>query len=142
MVELALIILPVALLVFSAIDVGRMAHVQNRLANAAREGSAVAQMTPGWVAEGCHGDQNISAAIIREDPKLPGYDGFTIKVETADGTPITGCEDDPAGMLGIQPGDRIIVRVSARVNMTTPLTGAVLGDPKTLTRTIEVVVQG
>ncbi|MBX3314793.1 MAG: hypothetical protein KF906_10775 [Actinobacteria bacterium] len=135
-------ILPIAVIIFTAIDVGRTGQVQNRLTNAARAGGAVAQTTPGWVDPGCHGAAGIEDAVRRHDPGLGSEQDFSVSVETSDGTPITGCVDDVATTYDLHPGDEVVVIVTASIDMSTPAGGMLLGDPKHMTARYEVVVQG
>lgn len=150
MVELCIVFTLLAFLVIGAIDIGRLASFQNRMENAAREGAAVAQMTPASVNSGCHGDRNVTDRAGRQNAGLAATSGYSVTVarKVSDASvaggyrfvPYTGCGTTTVGP--IQPGERIRVTVTADVKPTGMLTATFLGNTIHLSRDIEVVVQG
>src|SRR5690242_16920976 len=79
-VELALSALVLILLVFGVIDLGRSYALQNRLANASREGAAIAQFKPGNVNTGCASGNNVVDRASNEDSGLALSSGFSVTV--------------------------------------------------------------
>lgn len=147
LVELAMVIAPLVLIVYSAIDLGRMARFQNRLSNAAREGAAVAQYHPGWVGPGTHSScatndgRNIVDRATGQDPDLATYPDFAVTVREVDGAPwAPGC--DVRMPAGVAPGDRVQVEVQARLVTTAPLTRLMWGSSLLLERSAYVEVSG
>lgn len=150
MVELCIVFTLLTFLVIGAIDLGRLAGYHNRMENAAREGAAIAQMTPAAVNSGCQGDRNVVDRTARQNADLASRPGYTVTVArkvadpAADGgfryDAYTGCTTPSVGL--IQPGERIRVTVTADVAPTGMLSAAFLGNTIHLSRSIEVVVQG
>src|SRR3954451_4844402 len=146
LIELALLLPVLTTLIFTSLDYGRLGQYQNRLSNSAREGASIATFSPLSVNTGCHGDRNVTDRVKGQDSKIATNPGFSITVAKKDVstgalTAYTGCDSATNGVV-ISPGDRIVVTVKATVKMTSPLTIKVLGSITTLTRSVEVVVQG
>lgn len=146
-VELALILPFLTTLVFGSIDLGRMAKVQNRMSNAAREAAAVIQLFPTSVDSGCRDTRNATdrAAADSGIDSQTGY-RLTVALKRSDGTllPYTGCSDavDADGTeVTIVPGDHLVVTVEADVKILGPYRWGT-GDSAHLKRSNEVVVQG
>ena len=147
LVELALILPPLALVVMSAIDLGRMARFQNQLTNAAREGAAIAQYHPGWVGPGtassCSTNEgrNIIDRATMQNAKLAETTDFSVTVSEDGGmTWPTGCTN--AMPASVVPGDRVQVTVQARYATFAPLTRMIWGSSVLLERSAHVEVVG
>jgi hypothetical protein len=134
-VELALITPVMVLIVMGFLDLGRAYRMQIRLENAAREGAALAQVSPNKV-DGCS-STDIDERARAEDPGIP----FTLKVfgvdDDGDFVPMSGCDGGVA-----QAGERVRVEASAQFKILTPLVADVVGDSIELTGDAEVRVQG
>ncbi len=135
-------------IVFASLDYGRLARVQNQLSNAAREGAAIAELTPYRVNRGCQGGANVLDRVDRQDPNLSGggtAPGYTVTVsKRLPGGGLqayTGCTTATSG-LTVSPGDRVVVKVTRDITIHSPVAAAVIGDTATLSRQVEVVVQG
>ena len=61
---------------------------------------------------------------------------------TIDGTPMSGCVDDVETAYGLEAGDKVVIMVYASIDMSTPVSGLILGDNKRMTGRYEVVIQG
>lgn len=144
MIEFALIFPFLAILVFGVVDLGRAWQLQSRLSNAAREGAASIQFAPKNVDSGCAAGNNATDRAEQEEPDLPSMDGYAVSTSKVVGstlTPYTGCgTTNPVVTLGA--GERVRVTVRADFEVVTPLIGGLVGDPITIRRTSEVVVQG
>lgn len=147
LVELALVIAPLVLVVYSAIDLGRMARFQNRLTNAAREGAAVAQYHPGWVGPGTQAScstnegRNIIDRATGQDLDLASYPDFKVTVREVGGSAwAQGCRVQMP--TGVVPGDRVQVEVQARFVTTAPFTRLLWGPTVLLERSAYVEVAG
>lgn len=144
LVELALVIPMVAMMVLTAVDLGRTAQYQNRMLSAAREGAMLAQLTPAAVDSGCRGDRNITDRTNEANAAItqnPGY-SVTVAKKTAGSTvPYTGCTV-PSDGLTVAPGDHVVVTVTADITMSSPISTATIGRVMHLSRSVEVVVQG
>lgn len=146
LVELAIVIPVLTLIVFTSIDFGRMAQYQNKLSNAAREGAAVVQLDPTAVNSGCRGTKNVIDAARGQNTDLAASDGYAVSVAkknlaTGALTPYTGCGSASGGVV-LAPGDRVVVTVNVKMTMSSPLTVKEMGSNPTVTRSVEVVVQG
>lgn len=87
-VELAIILLPLALLVFGMIEFGRYLYLKNSVTNAAREGVRKAVVTSPW-----DNSSNGSALIIISYTKtLPSMDDTDVSVMSSPSPPSTGAE--------------------------------------------------
>ena len=127
------------LLVMGTIDLARGYRMQIQLENAAGEGAAFARITPNDV--NCTGD-DITDAVLGEDPELASLDGFVIEVygENSSGdvvVPITGCGGSTASA-----GERVRVDVIATFDVFTPFVEDVVGESIELTGSAEIEVQG
>ena len=147
LVELALILPPLALVVMSAIDLGRMARFQNQLTNAAREGASIAQYHPGWVGPGtvntCSINQgrNIVDRTTQQNTKLAQTTDFKVTAREVGGSAWpAGCTN--AMPTGVVPGDRIEVQVQARYGTFAPLTRMLWGSSILLKRSAFAEVAG
>lgn len=147
LVELALVLPPLALVVMSAIDLGRMARFQNELTNAAREGAAIAQYHPGWVGPGtastCSINQgrNVVDRATSQNLELAQTADFRVTAREVGGSVwVAGCTNSmPPGVV---PGDRVEVRVQARYGTFAPLTRMIWGPSVLLERWAYVEVAG
>lgn len=127
LVEFAFVALLLTGIIFTTIDYGRFAQLQNRLSNAAREGSAHAQLQP------CDAD-GITQRVRGQDESL-GDVLVTVTYRDGSGTGASSaCDADP--------GKRVIVEVSAQLTMFSPLAAAAVGEDVTVTRRAEAVIQG
>lgn len=144
-VELALVIVPLALLVFTAIDLGRMAQYQNRVTNSAREGVATLGVHPGWVSSGCNQDRNVVDRSRNQNTDISSMASYTVKAYKGSGpfTPaneITGCTNGfPAGVVS---GSKVSVVVSVRVSNNSPLSAPFIGSSTVIQRSATATVQG
>lgn len=133
--ELALITPLMVLIVMGFLDLGRAYKTQIRLENAAREGAALAQVSPNKV-DGCT-SVDIDDRARAEDPGIP----FTLKVfgvdDDGDVVAMYGCGGDVA-----QAGERVRVEASTQFQILTPLVANVVGESIELTGDAEVRVQG
>lgn len=87
-VELAIILLPLALLVFGMIEFGRYLYLKNSVTNAAREGVRKAVVTNPW-----DNSSNGSAlTIITYTKTLPSMDDTSVSVMSSPSPPSTGAE--------------------------------------------------
>lgn len=152
-VELALVILPLTLVVFTSIDLGRMAQYQNRVTNSAREGVATLAVHPGWVS-GCDQehkqDRSVTNRAKTQNADLASMASYTVKAykgsgpfTTANeitGNEITGCTDGfPPGVVA---GSKVSVVVSVRVSNNSPLSGPFIGASTVIQRSATATVQG
>ncbi|MBV8690012.1 MAG: pilus assembly protein [Actinobacteria bacterium] len=145
LVEFALVLPFLAMLVFGAIDLGRAFALRNELTNAAREGGRFAQFFPQQVEDDsssgsdCYKPNSITYAATNEQASVSS--NFTVSVSRLDTNaviPATTCVDPPT----IVPGTHIKVSVSAPFRVLTPIVSRLTGQTITLTRSVEVVVQG
>lgn len=143
LVELAIVIVPLFLVVFTAIDFARMAKFQNRLTNAAREGAEVTQYFPGWVGptSACTGNpRNAIERATNQDEALRLNPGFEVNVSKVGGSAfLPGCRTTPSG---VNPGDKLQVTVQARFATMAPFTKLLWGSEVLLKRSSIVVMQG
>lgn len=87
-VELAIILLPLALLIFGMIEFGRYLYLKNSVTNAAREGVRKAVVTNPW-----DNSSNGSAlTIITYTKTLPSMDDTSVSVMSSPSPPSTGAE--------------------------------------------------
>jgi hypothetical protein len=135
--EFALALPLVATLVLGIVDLGRVWSFKNRLTNAAREGAAVAQYTPGFVRSGCNGIRNVTDAALGEDERLSTLPDVAVTVrDPATGTTLSGCT------LGALPsGSQVEVVVSAEFVILAPAIAVMSGGSLTITGYAHVVVQ-
>lgn len=144
-VELALVILPLTLVVFTAIDLGRLAQYQNRVTNSAREGVATLGVHPGWVTSGCGQDRNAVDRARNQNLDIASMPSYTVKAYKGAGpfTPaneITGCTDGfPTGVVA---GSKVSVVVSVRVSNNSPLSAPFIGSTTVIERSATATVQG
>jgi Flp pilus assembly protein TadG len=138
LVEFALVLPCLAMIVFGAIDLGRVYRLQNQLKNASREGAAFAQFYPGQVATtgSCADPNNVRFAAVQEEPAVGSK--FTVTATNlTTNLSITGCN-----ATTVPPGTRVQVTVSAPFKVLTPLVSAVTGSTITVKARTSVVVQG
>lgn len=138
LIELAVVLLPVAMVVFTSLDFGVRAKYNNRLRNAAREGAAVAEYFPGRVAGCPAGFEDIESRIRAQDPGLVTLPGFGFTVKTPSGTVIPAACDLDA--QPVPPGGKVIVEVTA-THGPASLFGDAFLDSTVVARVV-VVVQG
>lgn len=134
-----------AMLVFGAVDLGRAFALRNELTNAAREGGRFAQFFPQQVLDDpssssdCYKPNSITFAAKNEQASVSGP--FTVVVTRLDTNaviPASTCIDPPT----IAPGTHVKIQVSAPFSVLTPLVSTLTGRTITMTRSVEVVVQG
>ncbi|MEY2420871.1 MAG: hypothetical protein QOI95_938 [Acidimicrobiaceae bacterium] len=143
LVELALSAVVLILIVFGVIDLGRSYALQNRLANASREGAAIAQFKPGNVNTGCASGSNIVDRASSEDSGLAAAPGFTVTVAKQVGASrvaFTGC-GTPTGTT-VSAGDTVVVTVTANFSVITPIIASMIGNTVVVSKSTSVVVQG
>jgi Flp pilus assembly protein TadG len=143
LVELAFSAVVLFVVVFGVIDLGRSYSLQNRLANASREGAAIAQFKPGNVNTGCASGSNIVDRASNEDTGLASASGFTVTVAKqvgASNVAFTGC-GLPVGTT-VSAGDTVVVTVSANFSVVTPVIASMIGNTVVLSKSTSVVVQG
>ncbi len=131
--------LPLSMVVFSALDFGVRAGYHNRLRNAAREGAALAEFSPGRVSGCPAGIDDIEGRIRKQDPDLVELPNFGFRVTTHSGgvaLPMTCDLDAPP----VAPGTKVAVEVFVDHDPSSPLSDAFL-DPTVTARAV-VVVQG
>lgn len=143
LVELALSAVVLLLIVFGVIDLGRSYALQNRLANASREGAAIAQFKPGNVNTGCASGSNVVDRASNEDTGLAVVSGFSVTIAKQVGASqvaFTGC-GTPVGAT-VSAGDTVVVTVKANFSVITPIIGSMVGNTIVVSRSTSVVVQG
>lgn len=144
-VELALVILPLTLVVFTAIDLGRLAQFQNRVTNSAREGVAILAVHPGWVSSGCNQDRNVIDRARNQNSDLSSMASYTVRAYKGSGpftaaNEITGCTNGfPSGVVA---GSKVSVVVSVRVDNNSPLSAPFIGSSTVIQRSATATVQG
>lgn len=152
LVELALALLPMCVVVFGAIDVGRAFITLDQLRNAAQSGALFARSYPTQVNPDLAvcaepgGTGSIQYQVANEftqsgpsgNSSLPA--GYTLSVvdETA-GTTLSGCGPDLSPAATAPSGHVLLVEVSAPFQLVTPLIGGIVGNV-TLHGTSQVVV--
>lgn len=141
--ELALVAMVLILIVFGVIDLGRAYALQNRVANSAREGAAVAQFKPSSVNTGCNSGNNVVDRASNEDTGLATASGYTVTIAKQVGaakTNYTGC--GTAVGTTVTNGDTVVVTVTANFSPITPLMASFMGNTVVLSKSVSVVVQG
>jgi Flp pilus assembly protein TadG len=128
MVEFAFVMPLFAMLCFSLLDFGRVVYAQNTLGQAAREASRVAVLEPAQAAW-----------------------KYTLIRNTAKGmAPGLGLADSDISGLGCancfytdytSSGGRVVVTVSKKVDLLTPILGQILGGSFTVTSTSQGFIQ-
>jgi Flp pilus assembly protein TadG len=139
MIEFALILFPLAVIVFGTIDIGRVYFATNQVKNAARAGAAYAQSNPQSQqpnGASCADPGNIKYAAQHENGSTVHAD-FIVTVAP---TVTNGCVD-PAITQVITPGQTITVTVTKPFSLVTPLASNIMGTP-TISASVSVVVQG
>lgn len=147
--ELALALLPMCVIVFGAIDVGRAFITLDQLRNAAQAGALYARSNPTQVnpdAAVCSGAGSIQYQVANEftqsgpsgSGSLPSGYVVTVTDETT-GATLTGCGPDTGTSTAAKSGDTVLVEVSAPFQLVTPLIGGIVGNV-TLHGTSQVVV--
>ncbi len=146
LVELALAVLPLALIVMGAIDLGRVFILSSQLRQAAEAGALYAQDYPtqvsnpgGSTTSPCADPNNItyqvaSAQGYTSSADLPSDETVTVTDETT-GMAISGCQTGT-----VSPGDTVEVEVSEPFSLITPLISSITG-PITVHATVQVVAQ-
>jgi Flp pilus assembly protein TadG len=149
-----------AILAFGTIDIARAWSLRNRLTNAAREGSSLAQFFPQYLNGGCNGGRNIRSHVGAEDPSLVSQQGYTVtaqkKSPSGSSFTYTSYDNGPVDAVCLDPqtgggalvtfdranNDGVVVKVSADLEVMTPIVSSVVGDPLRITGSSEVVIQG
>ena len=166
LVELALVLLPLCLVVFGAIDVGRAFITLDQLRNEAQAGAFFARGAPTAVSQDssalCTDPNNIQYQVANEvnaggpagSSSLPTGQTLTVKDLTT-GATMSGCGPNSSWVLDssatcpssrgsssmvVCSGDTIQVSVSWPFHLVTPLIGQIVGNNVTLTGTSKVVV--
>jgi Flp pilus assembly protein TadG len=155
LVELALVLLPLCVFVFGAVDVGRAFIFLDQLKNSAQAGAFFARSNPGYVTNtgNCADPNNIQYQVANElgvptgNSTLPAGYGMTVIDETT-AQQLTGCTElSPTSSCGagrvsttICSGDTLQVQVTAPFHLITPLIGSIVGSNLTLHGTSQVVV--
>jgi Flp pilus assembly protein TadG len=149
LVELALALLPMCVVVFGAIDVGRAFITLDQLRNAAQAGALFARSYPAQVNPDpniCAGAGSIQYQVVNEftqsgpsgSGSLPA--GYTLSVtDETTGTTLTGCPAVGTSSTSVKSGDVVLVEVSAPFQLVTPLIGGIVGNI-TLHGTSQVVI--
>ena len=146
--ELALVLLPLCLVVFGAVDVGRAFIELDQLHNAAQAGALFARSFPADVVSGtnCADPKNIDYQVANEQnpngtSSLTSL-GYTVSVyDMTTSTPIpNACGDDQTPATSVASGDTVQVTVSTPFKLVTPLIGSIVGNNITLHGTSAIVV--
>lgn len=152
LVELALAVLPISMLAFGSVDLGRGYTLQTHLRNAARAAAGFVRSLPTQVAPTpdpsgagtCANPNNAQYQAANEEGPtgsevLPPGAVVTI-TDVTRGFTITGCGPDYASPPVVGPGDVLQVDVSAPFTLISPLIGAAVGSV-TVHGTVQVVAQ-
>ena len=127
MVEFALVLIPLLLLIFGLIDLGRAVYANNSLSEAAREGAR-------W--------GSVQARAADET----GVEDYTLATLTSvpDATATATCIRTGPPVFDCRMGDVLEVRVEADLEMITPLIAQLMGafglNPLDLSATSQVTV--
>lgn len=127
-----------AMVIFGAIDLGRVYRLQSQLKNASREGAAFAQFYPGQVATTgvCADPNNLRFAALQEEAAVGSK--FTVTATNlATSQQISGCNTTT-----VSPGTRVQITVSSPFRVLTPLVSAWTGSTIDVKARTTVVVQG
>jgi len=122
LVEFALVLLPMLLLLFVLLDVGRLVYINNAVSEGAREGSRW-----GSVANRSNNSSDIETQILSVMTAVPEPE-VTIT-----------CERNGSAPFSCRTGDVLLVTVSSQVDMMIPIIGQIVG-PMTVSATSRVVV--
>ena len=153
LVELALALLPVCMIGFGTVDLGRAYALETQLRNAARAAAVYAAAFPTQVAptpdpngaDTCNDPNNIQYQAANENgptgsSSLPTGAVMTV-IDLTRGTTITGCGPDASTTPPVVvAGDTLKVEVSAPFGLVTPLVAGAVGTV-TVHGTVEVVAQ-
>lgn len=152
LVELALALLPVSMLAFGTVDLGRAYSLETQLRNAAHAAAAYASAFPTQVAPTpdpsnagtCADPNNIQYQAANENgptgsSSLPAGAVMTV-IDVTKGITITGCGPDAAVPPVVAAGDTLEVEVSAPFGLVTPLVSGAVGTV-TVHGTVDVVAQ-
>ncbi len=122
LVEFSLVLLPMLLLLFGLLDVGRLVYINNAVSEGAREGSRW-----GSVANRSNYSGDIETQILSVMTAVPEPE-VTVTCERNGSTPFS-----------CRTGDVLLITVSSPVAMITPIIGQIVG-PVTMSATSRVVV--
>jgi hypothetical protein len=150
--ELALALLPMCVMTFGAIDVGRAFITLDQLRNAAQAGALFARSYPTQVSPDSGvcaepgGTGSIQYQVANEfnqsgpsgSASLPAGYTLTVVDETTS-TTLSGCGPDQLPAPVVRSGDVVLVEISAPFRLVTPLIGGIVGSV-TLHGTSQVVV--
>ncbi|HET6811199.1 MAG TPA: TadE/TadG family type IV pilus assembly protein [Acidimicrobiales bacterium] len=152
LVELALALLPVSMIAFGTIDLGRAYSLETQLRNAAHAAAAYASAFPTQVAPTpdqsgagtCADPNNIQYQAANENgptgsSSLPAGAVMTV-IDVTRGTTITGCGPDASAPPVVAAGDTLKVEISAPFGLVTPLVAGAVGSV-TVHGTVDVVAQ-
>ena len=120
LVEFALILPAFLFLLLGLFDLGRAVYAQNALAQAAREATRVGVVSP---------DTTAAKYLAIRNAAIAGAPAVSLTGANVTGD---GCADCfyPDGAV---PGGRIVVNLSVRINMITPLISNIVGNGFTVT---------
>ena len=141
MLEFALLLPFLSLVVFGAIDIGRVYSLQNRLTNMAREGGVYAQFFPARVIKASSSDncavQSITSRALGEDPSFKGVSITVTDIHRGTSTILTGCD-----ATTVTPGDLIRVTASTTFQPFSYVVTSITGSSRIISGSIEVVALG
>jgi Flp pilus assembly protein TadG len=147
--ELALLFPFVALVVFGAIDMGRVFQLKNRLTNMARQGAYFAQDYPRQLTGNtgsCVGFKSIYRQAANEDPNVSLVRVEVRNITTGGGwvqaTSATQSGLCPTSGFNPTPGQQIEIRTVSNFTPLTPIVQQWMTTPTEIYGTAEVVVQG
>lgn len=131
--------LPLAMLLFTAVDFGMRAQYNNRLRSAAREGAIMAEYQAGLVAGCPAGIEDIEDRIIGHDPGMLDLENFGYRVVAYPSDVELPKVCDTTGSP-LPPGSKVAVEVYADHPPASPLSTWIL--PREVTGRAVVVIQG
>ena len=122
LVEFALVLLPMLLLIFGLLDMGRLVFINNAVSEGAREGSRWGSVASRSTDSSAIETQILSVMTAVPEPEVT----------------IT-CERNGSAPFSCRTGDVLLITVSSPVAMITPIIGQIVG-PVTVSATSRVVV--
>ncbi len=122
MVEFALVLLPMLLLIFGLLDMGRLVFINNAVSEGAREGSRWGSVASRSTDSSAIETQILSVMTAVPEPKV-----------------VVTCERNGSAPFSCRTGDVLLVTVSSQVDMMIPIIGQIVG-PMTVSATSRLVV--
>ncbi|MDQ3642625.1 MAG: pilus assembly protein [Actinomycetota bacterium] len=122
MVEFALVLLPMLLLMFGLLDMGRLVFINNAVSEGAREGSRWGSVAGRSTDSSAIQTQILSVMTAVPDPEVT-----------------VTCERNGSAPFSCRTGDVLLITVSSRVEMMIPIIGQIVG-PMTVSATSRVAV--